>query len=74
MDFTSTGVEVLPPDPESPPLEASPVLLVATSDEVLRFFTFGHLSKFTKGLVAAPLPLKEIQPRLATPEQKVGIS
>jgi hypothetical protein len=40
IDLTCVDVEVDDPNPEKGPLKPSPVLLVATTDGVLRFFTF----------------------------------
>jgi hypothetical protein len=56
FDLTSCEVEVWDPDPEKGQLKASPVLLVATSDGVLRFFTFSHSQKaLTQQIVAPPM-------------------
>ena len=57
LDLSSVALWVLHPDPEKPLLPPSPLLLVATSDAQLRFFTLAHLSRTTEGIVAPPLPL-----------------
>ena len=69
MDFTSTEVEVMPPDPEASALAPSPVLLVATSDGALRLFTFAHMTKPTEGIVAPARPYSDTLPLMASEEQ-----
>ena len=49
-------VEVLHPNPEKGDVAASPVLIVATSDGVLRFFTLGSTSPHDSCIVQAPKP------------------
>ncbi len=71
MDFTSVDIEVMPPDPEASALPPSPVLLVATSDSALRFFTFAHMTKSTEGVVAPALPLSDTLPPMVAPEEQV---
>lgn len=45
------------PDPEKGQLKPSPLLLVATTDGVLRFFTFSHSQKaLSHQIVAPPIP------------------
>ncbi|KAK9835807.1 hypothetical protein WJX74_008389 [Apatococcus lobatus] len=64
MDFTSTGVDVPHLDPEKDDLQASPVLLVATVDGILRFYTFSHTDKTSGRLVQPPRSITSISPEL----------
>lgn len=64
MDFTSTGVAVPHTDPEKDDLPASPVLLVATVDGVLRFYTFSHTDRASGRLVQLPRSVPAIAPEL----------
>ncbi|KAK9815356.1 hypothetical protein WJX72_002240 [[Myrmecia] bisecta] len=57
LDLTSSQVEVPHVSPEHGSLPPAPLLLVATSDGVLRLFTFGSVRRDMRGLVQAPLPL-----------------
>ena len=64
MDFTSTGVAVPHTDPEKDDLPASPVLLVATVDGVLRFYTFSHTDRASGRLVQPPRSVPPTAPEL----------
>ena len=64
MDLTSTGVAVPHTDPEKDDLPASPVLLVATVDGVLRFYTFSHTSRASGRLVQPPRSVPSVGPEL----------
>lgn len=59
VDLSSVNVSVYHPiDPEAADLPPCPILLVATSDGKLRFYTWGHMQRDLAGVVrtAAPLP------------------
>ncbi len=73
MDFTSTDIDVMPPDPEASALPPSPVLLVATSDGALRLFTFAHMTKSTDGVVSPALPFSDALPPMVAPDEQVPI-
>ena len=65
--MTSTQVPVPHPlDAEADDLPPAPVLLVATSDGKLRFYTAGHLRRPMQGVVRPPVPLPSA-PALAPP-------
>ena len=67
MDFTSTQVTVPNTNPEKDDLPASPVLLVATVDGILRFYTFSHTEKASSRLVQPPRPVTDVAPELLAP-------
>ncbi|BDA49876.1 probable nuclear pore complex protein NUP98B at C-terminar half [Coccomyxa sp. Obi] len=73
IDFTSTDIHVMPPDPEASALPPSPVLLVATSDSALRLFTFAHMTKPTEGIVAPALPLSDALPLMVALEEQAEV-
>ena len=61
VDTTSTQVSVQHPlDAEADDLPPAPVLLVATSDGKLRFYTAGHLKLPMEGIVRPPAPLPPV--------------
>ena len=64
MDFTSTGIVVPHTNPEKEDLPASPVLLVATVDGLLRFYTLSHAEKASARLVQPPRPVPAIAAEL----------
>ena len=51
LDFTCLQ-KVHHPNIEKPDLLGAPVLVIATSDGVLRFYSFGNTDKSTEGLLA----------------------
>ena len=53
FDFTYS-VSVPHPNPEKVPLLGAPLLLIATSDGVLRFYRFGSTTKGIQGVITAP--------------------
>ena len=57
LDFTSPGA-VPHPNPEKEDLEGAPLLILATSDGVLRFYRFANTAKSVEGVVRTPLILK----------------
>ena len=67
MDFTGTDVAVSHPNPEQEDLPASPVLMVATVDGILRFYTFSHVDKASARLVQPPRPVPAIFSGLLRP-------
>ena len=61
MDTTSTQVPVQHPlDAEAEDMPPAPVLVVATSDGKLRFYTVGHLTRPMEGVVRPPAPLPAV--------------
>ena len=68
LDMTSTQVPVPHPlDAEADDLAPAPMLLAATSDGKLRFYTAGHLRRPMQGVVRPPTPLPPA-PALVQPE------
>ena len=61
LDFTSSGT-VPHPNPEREDVAGAPVLAVATSDGVLRFYRFADTEKPLEGLLAAPKELPREAP------------
>ena len=59
VDLTSVQVPVLHPNPEKGNLPPSPVLIVATSDGQLRFFTLGSTAEADAGIVQPRRPVPE---------------
>ena len=60
IDLTSTQVQVPNPNPEKGDLPPSPVLVVATSDGQLRFFTLGCTDATLPPTVHPPTPAPPI--------------
>lgn len=52
------------PNPEKPDLEGAPLLAVATSDQVLRFYRFASTYKPLEGVLGPALPLIQRLPVL----------
>ena len=69
VDLTSTQVPVLHPNPEKGDLPPSPVLIVATSDAQLRFFTLGCADESAAVVVHPPQPVPQPGYLQAVPAQ-----
>ncbi len=67
MDFTSTSIKIPHTNSEKDDLPASPVLMVATVDGILRFYTLSHVTKASARLVQPPRPVPDISPDLLAP-------
>ena len=70
LDFTSPG-SVPHPNPEREDLKGAPLLLIATSDSVLRFYRLGNTTKSLEGVMRSPLPLK--RPTFLPPATKPAL-
>ena len=70
-----TGTEeVYHPDPEKGKLPPQPILLVATSDDALRLFSFARLKRSAEGITHAALPYSEASyPMVAQAASQVGL-
>lgn len=70
-----TGTEeVYHPDPEKGKLPPQPILLVATSDDALRLFSFASLKRSADGITHAALPYSEASyPMVAQAASQVGL-
>lgn len=69
VDLTSMQLAVHNPlDPAEPDFPPSPLLVAATSDAKLRFYTLSHLRRPLAGLVAPATPISAGMPPLAAPD------
>ena len=71
LDLTSTQVSVPHPSPDQEDVGPSPVLCLATSDQVFRFFSLGSRERATPPCVAAPRGVPS-PPEVQQPVQPSG--
>ena len=64
VDLTALG-PVPHLSPEKSDLEGAPLLAVATSDAVLRFYRLASTAKSLQGVLAPALPLVELLPAIS---------